>query len=106
FALVFERERTPLRLAAAGAAAGLAVATDLPLAVPALLLGFYAAGIGPRRLLAFGAGGAVGLLPLVGFDWWAFGSPFHLSYANGGTTINAPGIEQTPGGEGFYQLTL
>jgi hypothetical protein len=82
FALLFGRDRGPLRVAAAGAAAGLAVATDLPLAVPAFVLGLYAAAGAPRvkRLAAFAAGGLVGLLPLWVFNAWAFGNPLHLAY--------------------------
>lgn len=70
------------RVPAAGAAAGLAVALDLPLALPAVLLGLYAAARAPRvrRLLEFGAGGLVGLAPLWAFDIWAFGNPLHLAY--------------------------
>jgi len=83
FALLFGRDRTPLRVAAAGAAAGLAIATDLPLAVPAVVLGLYAAAGAPRlrRLVAFAAGGVVGMLPLWVFNVWAFGNPLHLAYA-------------------------
>jgi hypothetical protein len=74
---------TWLHVMSAGAAAGLAVAVDLPLAIPAALLGLYAATRDPRlrRLAAFAAGGLVGLLPLFAFDTWAFGNPFHLPYA-------------------------
>jgi hypothetical protein len=32
-------------------------------------------------VLAYGAGLLVGLLPLLAYDWWAFGSPLHLSYS-------------------------
>ena len=83
FALLFGRDRSPLRVAAAGAAAGLAVATDLPLAIPAVVLGLYAAAGTPRlrRLAAFAAGGLVGLLPLWAFNAWAFGNPLHLAYS-------------------------
>ena len=70
------------RVVGAGAAAGLAVAVDLPLALPAVVLGLYAAVRAPhvRRLVAFGAGGLVGLAPLWAFDIWAFGNPLHLAY--------------------------
>ena len=70
-------------VAAAGAAAGLAVAIDLPLAIPAVLIGLYAAAKAPRmrRLLLFAAGGLVGLAPLFAFDIWAFGNPLRLAYA-------------------------
>ena len=75
FALLFGRDAGPWRIAAAGVAAGLAVSTDAPLSAPAVLLGLYAASRTPhlRRLAAFAAGGLVGLLPLLGYDWWAFG---------------------------------
>jgi hypothetical protein len=68
---------------AAGAAAGLAVAIDLPLAIPAVVIGLYAAARSPhlRRLLEFAAGGVVGLAPLWAFDLWAFGNPLKLAYA-------------------------
>jgi hypothetical protein len=70
-------------VAGAGAAAGLAVAIDLPLALPAVLLGLYAARESPRirRLALFAGGGLVGLLPLFAFDIWAFGNPLRLAYA-------------------------
>ena len=54
FALLFERDAGPWRIAAAGAAAGLAISTDAPLAAPAVLLGLYAASRVPHlRRLAF-----------------------------------------------------
>jgi hypothetical protein len=70
-------------IAAAGVLAGYAIGTEYPLGVLAVLLGLYA---GWRKepakaLLAYGAGLFVGLLPLLIYDWWAFGSPFHLSYS-------------------------
>jgi hypothetical protein len=100
FALLFGRDRSPLRVAAAGAAAGLAVATDLPLAVPAVVLGLYAAAGAPRlkRLAAFAAGGLVGLLPLWVFNVWAFGNPLHLAYAGEPGQGAAGGWQQT----GFF----
>jgi hypothetical protein len=108
FALLFDRDAGRLRVAAAGAAAGLAVSTDLPLAVPALLLGLYAASRTPhvQRLVAFGIGGVVGLVPLLAFDWWAFGSPFHLPYSGVALNPGASGVEQTVGGHGFFTLQL
>ena len=108
FSLLFGRDAGRLRVAAAGAAAGLAVSTDLPLAVPALLLGLYAAARSPhvQRLIAFGVGGFAGLLPLLAFDWWAFGSPFHLPYSGVALNPGAGGVEQTPGGHGFFTLRL
>jgi hypothetical protein len=91
---------TWLHVMGAGAAAGLAVAVDLPLALPAVLLGLYAAAEGPRlrRLAVFGAGGIVGLLPLFAFDTWAFGNPFHLPYAGTAGQSAAGGWQAT----GFF----
>lgn len=108
FSLLFGHDAGRLRVAAAGAAAGLAVSADLPLAVPAVLLGLYAAARSPRlqRLVSFGAGGLVGLLPLLAFDWWAFGSPFHLPYSGVALNPGASGVEQTPGGHGFFTVQV
>src|SRR5579884_91723 len=69
-------------IVAAGFLAGYAVSTEYPLALLAALLAVYVAW---RRhpvkpLLGYGAGFVVGLIPLLLYDWWAFGSPFHLSY--------------------------
>jgi hypothetical protein len=100
FALLFGRDRSALRVAAAGAAAGLAVATDLPLAIPAVVLGLYAAAGSPRltRLAAFAAGGLTGLLPLWIFNLWALGNPLHLAYAGEPGQGAAGGWQQT----GFF----
>ncbi|MHB8468221.1 MAG: hypothetical protein ACYDCH_00460 [Gaiellaceae bacterium] len=108
FALLFDRPAGLRRVAAAGVAAGLAISTDLPLAVPAVLLGLYAASRSPhlRRLGAFGAGGAVGLVPLLAFDWWAFGSPFHLAYSGVALNPGAGGAEQSAGSHGFFTVGL
>lgn len=108
FALLFGRDADTLRVAAAGAAAGLAISTDLPLAAPAVLLGLYAVARAPRvrRLLAFGAGGIVGLLPLLAFNTWAFGNPFHLAYSGVALNPGAGGVEQTAGSHGFFTLQL
>ncbi len=81
-----ERQRGEQRmwpLVAAGVLAGYAVSTEYPLAVLAVLLGLYVAWRPDpmRPALGYGAGVIVGLVPLLLYDWWAFGSPFHLSYS-------------------------
>ena len=53
------------------------------------------ASIGLRRasrVVSFGAGAVVGVLPLVAYNWWAFGSAFHLSYESRDLDegVNAP----------------
>jgi hypothetical protein len=90
--------------AGAGAAAGLAVAIDLPLAIPAVLLGLYAVRQAPRlrQLALFAAGGLVGLLPLFAFDIWAFGKPLRLAYAGTAGQGAAGGWQAT----GFFGQSL
>ena len=84
FALLwYARDRLRL-VAAAGLVAGLAVTSEYPLALVAAALGVYALSEPSRirRVAAYGGGVALGLLPLVLYNWLAFGSPFHLSYAD------------------------
>jgi hypothetical protein len=70
-------------IVAGGVLAGYAISTEYPLALLALLLGLYVAWrkAPAKAVLAYGAGVFVGLVPLLLYDWWAFGSPFHLSYS-------------------------
>jgi len=87
FALLWRERDGPPRLAlvaAAGLLAGLAVTTEYPLALAGVVLGLYAiARPQPvRRALAYASGAAVGVAPLLAFDWWAFRSLTHLSYAD------------------------
>lgn len=83
-----ERERERPRgglglIAAAGLLAGYGIGVEYPLALLAGLLGLFVAW---RRspvkpVLVYGGGVLVGLLPLLAYDWWAFGAPLHLSYS-------------------------
>jgi hypothetical protein len=100
FALLWRERDGPPRLvllAAAGLLAGLAVTTEYPLALAGAVLGLYAiARPQPvRRGLAYAAGVAVGIVPLLAYDWWAFGSPTHLSY--GDATGVHRGADHPPG---------
>jgi hypothetical protein len=76
--------QTPLRVAAAGLLAGLAISVELPLALVALALAIWVASSARHgRILGAYVGGAlVGCAPLLVFNTWAFGSPFRLAYAN------------------------
>jgi hypothetical protein len=82
----------------AGICAGLAVAAEPPVAIPAVLVGLYAASQTPRvrRVVLFGVGGLVGLAPLWAFDTWAFGNPLHLGYS-GTPALGAAGGWQYSG---------
>jgi hypothetical protein len=106
FWLLFRR-RSSLAAAAAGALAGLAIAVDLPLVVPAAALLVYAAVRRPRvrRGIAFAVGGLVGLLPLFAFDVWAFGSPFRIAYSGAAIDPGAAGVEQAHVHKLFFTLT-
>jgi hypothetical protein len=68
---------------AAGVLAGYAVGVEYPLALLAGLLGLFVIW---RRdpvmpAAAYLGGLIIGLIPLLAYDWWAFGSPLHLSYS-------------------------
>jgi hypothetical protein len=106
FSLLFTGA-TPLRVVAAGACAGLAIAADLPFAVPAVALAAYAALRAPhaRRLALYGGGMLAGLVPLFAFGIWAFGSPFALAYEGAAIDPGAGGAEQAKVGGLFFTLT-
>ena len=89
--------------------AGLAVVVEFPLAVVALVLGLYAAaGSRPvRRGASYAAGVLVGVLPLLAYNTWAFGSPTTLGYTN---ALKQPVGSDAPvvgaNAEGFYGVGL
>jgi len=91
FALAGRAAGSLRRYALAGLVAGLAVVVEYPLALVAAAIGLYALVEGDRlrRGAAYAAGVVVGLVPLVLYDWLAFGSPFHLSYKD---AIVKPGV--------------
>jgi hypothetical protein len=82
------RDGGPPRLwpvAAAGALAGLGVVTEYSFALLGPLLFAYALVDRDgrvRRGLAYAAGAAAGLVPLLVYNAWAYGSPLHVSYTN------------------------
>ena len=69
-------------IALGGALAGLAVVAEYQLWLLAAVLAVYAAARSGavRRLLTYAAGVAAGLVPLLAFQLWAFGSPLHTPY--------------------------
>jgi len=87
FAVLWRERDGPQRpalVAGAGLLAGLAVTTEYPLALAGAVLGVYALArtLPVRRGLAYVAGVAIGVAPLLAYDWWAFGSPTHVSYGD------------------------
>lgn len=86
FALLLRERDAPGRpglVAGAGLLAGLAVTVDYPLAAVGAVLGLLAIARGDRlrRAATYAAGVVAGVLPLLAYNWWAFGSPTHLSYS-------------------------
>ena len=79
-----EREERLALVAAGGLLAGLAIISEYPTGLVAVILGAYALSRSRslRRASAYAGGVVAGVLPLAIFDQWAFGSPFHLSYVN------------------------
>ncbi len=81
-----EREHAPrlLLVGLGGALAGLAIMAEYPTGLVVAVLAVYA--LSRTRSVARGAayvGGVVaGVLPLLAYDSWAFGSPFHVSLVN------------------------
>jgi len=94
FAMLWsERDREPSAtlLAAGGLLAGLAVTTEYALALAGVVLGVYVIARGTGWLwrgLAYSAGALIGVVPLLLYNWWAFGSITHLSY---GDVVASPG---------------
>jgi hypothetical protein len=92
FAVLWHARGRPFAVAAAGLLAGLAVTSEYPFMLVAVALGLYTlagAGHRVRRVVAYAGGVAIGLFPLLLYDWWAFGSPSHLSYED---AILRPGV--------------
>jgi hypothetical protein len=91
FAVIWRAGDDLALYALGGLVAGLAIASEYPLALVAAAVGLYAISRGDalRRGAVYAAGVALGVLPLLVYDWLAFGSPFHLSYAD---AIVRPGV--------------
>ena len=96
FAILWWRRAQLRYCALAGLAAGYAVTSEYPLGVVAIALGLYVlltapAGARLGRAGAYAAGLAVGVLPIVIFNWWAFGTPTHITYEDAVSHLGVSG---------------
>ena len=87
FVLLWRDRDGPKRLwrpALAGLLVGYAMVAEYPLLFVAIVLGAYLLVDRDRirRLAAYGAGALVGIAPLAIYDQWAFGSVWHVAYAD------------------------
>jgi len=82
FALLWGGRADLPRVAAAGLLCGFGVSTESSILLASLVLGTYACVSAPRlrRAASFVTGLAVGVLPTLLFNWWAFRSPVHSPY--------------------------
>ena len=113
FVLLLRERDGPRRtelVGVAGLLAGLAIVVEFPLALVALVLAAYAAARDDalRRTAAYACGLLVGLVPLLAYNTWAFGSPFRLSYTNALVAPVTPGEPPAVGAndEGLYGVGL
>ena len=97
FAVLWLRPRWGL---AGGVLAGLAVTVDYPLALAAVLVGVYA--VAHRRAYAYVPGLALGVVPLLAYQWWAFGSPFHVAYEDAVSVGGESGHDVLGANEGGF----
>ena len=100
-------EQRGLELAASGVLAGLAVFTEIPLLIVAVLLFAFVVTERPRvaRGAWYGAGFVVGILPLWLYDLWAFGSPLKTGYADAVKELGTSGHDVIgANGSGFFGL--
>jgi hypothetical protein len=81
------------RLAASGAALGLAVLVEYTLVLPAVAVLAHVAWQQRRQAFAFVAGAMPFALALVGYQWVAFGSPFAFSYASSTFTVGGEPLD-------------
>ena len=83
--------RRPL---AAGVAAGSATFVEYEASLVLVVIAAYIALNGARALMRYTAGAAPPLMLLAGYDWLAFGAPWHLSYRY---IANSYAVSQTAG---------
>lgn len=101
-------ERPLWTVAGAGVLAGLAIVVEPPAVIVATAVALYVAWGRPHlaRLGSFAAGTLIGIIPLLSFNTWAFGSPVRMSYAHAVKELGTSGHDVLGANdEGFYGLT-
>jgi hypothetical protein len=102
------RARPLWTIAAAGVLAGLAIVVETPAAIVATAVALYVASGRPHlaRLGSFAAGALIGIIPLLSFNTWAFGSPLRMSYAHAVKELGASGHDVLGANDqGVYGIT-
>ncbi len=96
-------------IAGAGVLAGLAIVVETPALIVATAVALYVAFVRPphlARLGSFAAGTLIGIIPLLSFNTWAFGSPLRMSYAHGVKELGTSGHDVLGANdEGVYGIT-
>ena len=108
FALVLRRRDSRLAVAGAGLLAALAAVTEAPLALVAVALAAWVLVDRPRlqRGGLYVAGLVAGLIPLLAYNTWAFGSPFRNGYSDAVSVRGATGHDVVGANDaGFFGLT-
>jgi hypothetical protein len=109
--LLKERDGPPSwqRVGVAGLLAGLAVTFEFQTGLVGVVLFGYALARRtdrPRRAIAYAAGSVAGALPMLAFNFWAFGNPLKLAYGDavafpGATGHDVLGLNS----HGFFGIT-
>jgi hypothetical protein len=112
FVVLWREREHPERLVLVGLGgllAGLAIVSEYPTGLVAVILGAYALSQTRtlRRAGAYAGGVLVGVLPLLAFDRWAFGSPFHLSYVHAVSVTGNSGHDHIDANsKGFFGVSV
>lgn len=110
FLLVRERDGpfSPWTVLAAGVLAGVAVVFEYPAALVGLVLAGYVLRASPRlaRGALFATGAAIGVVPLLAYQWSVFGSPLHSPYDDVVAVAGTSGHDVVgANGKGFLGVT-